>query len=72
MCVYNICQGEAEPAEGEEPGPPGVTKKWWQFWKSSGKPLKFGWITGVLVSLHDYVHVHIHILNVLCCCDHVV
>ena len=50
--VYLLCchQDEGVPPE-EEPGPPAVQKKWWQFWKSSNKPLKFGWITGVLVSV---------------------
>ena len=52
LCVcYVYCQDEIVPPE-EEAGPPAVQKKWWQFWKSSNKPLKFGWITGVLVSLY--------------------
>ena len=40
-----------EETDGHTPAP--APHKKWQFWKSSGekKPKKFGWITGVLVSL---------------------
>ena len=47
LCVVQALEVLPE----EEPGPPIVEKIWWQFWKSSNKPLKFGWITGVLVSV---------------------